>query len=1091
MQKLLVLIVLCAGLAISARAQKNITGKVSDAKDSLPLDRVSVVVKGTNQGTTTDASGNFTIVVPEGRVLIFSVVGYETKEVTVGSLSSINIMLSQGENSMQEVVVTALGITRKKNQLPYAAQTVSGADVSKTRGNNFVSSLSGKVSGLEIRQSNTMGGSTNVVLRGFKSLTNSNQALFVVDGMPFDNSNTNTDNQSTGRGGFDYGNAAADINPDDIESINVLKGAAATALYGSRAANGVILITSKKNRKGLGISFNSGVIVGKVDKSTFITYQKDYGAGYGSDIGYGSPDGNFFYFDVNGDGVDDLVTPTTEDGSWGGRFDPNLQVYQWDAFDATSANYHKSRPWLGAAHDPYDFLETSTTVNNSIMIDGGSDKATFKLGYTRIKDHGILPNSEVTKDLLNFGANYNITNNFVAAATVNYSRVTGLGRYGNGYGPNNIMSNFRQWWQTNVDVTDQKAAYFRNHDNITWNWADPSDEVNGLVPIYWDNPYWSRYENYESDRRDRYFGNVSLNYKPFKWLNIMGRVSLDTYDELQEERVAIGSIGQFINGQLTTDINGEPSGYSKFLRSFREMNYDLLANFDKDLTKTLNLKALVGGNIRQSYISSTQAKTNGGLVVPRLYALSNSLNSVSPAVEELKQVEVDGVFAGATLTYNEMLILDGTIRRDQSSTLPANNNIYYYPSISGGFIFSKLLSSFDWLDYGKLRANYAEVGSDAPPLSIYDTYVHDNNNVSYGSVSLFSVDNTKNNEDLKPERTKSWEIGAELSLFKNRLGLDLTYYDARSVNQIIPVGVSTATGYLYKYVNAGEIQNKGVELSVNGTPIKTGNFSWTIGVNWSRNRNKVLDLYDTAQNLLISEFQADVTLNATLGQPYGTLRGSNFVYTNGQKTVGADGYYEISPTANEVIGNINPDWIGGISNTFRYKNLALNFLIDVRQGGDVFSLDMYYGLATGLYPETVSNNDLGNPVRNSIADGGGHIFPGVTADGRPNTNRIDVSSFYGAFGYVNNPSAAFIYDASYVKLREASLTWSFPDKLIKKLNPLKAVNLSLIGRNLWVIHKNLPYADPEETTSSGNIQGMQTGAYPVVRNVGINLNVRF
>lgn len=1090
MKKLLVLL-LCVALYCSAQAQKNITGKVADSKDSLPLERVSVVIRGTNQGTTTDANGNFSISVPDKSVLVFSLVGYTSKEVTVGNLTSVNIMLVQGENTIQEVVVTALGISRKKNQLPYAAQTVSGADVSKTRGANFVSSLSGKVSGLEIRQSNTMGGSTNVILRGFKSLTNNNQALFVVDGMPFDNSNTNTDNQAQGRGGFDYGNAAADINPDDVESINVLKGAAATALYGSRAANGVILITTKKGRKGLGISFNSGVVVGKVDKSTFIKYQRDYGGGYGSAIGYGSPDGNFFYFDVDGDGVEDLVTPTTEDGSWGARFDPDLQVYQWDAFDAAGPNYHKPRPWLAAAKDPTDFFETATTVNNNIIIEGGGERATFKLGYTRVKDHGILPNSEVTKDLLNFGANYNITNNFTASANVNYSKVKGLGRYGNGYGPNNIMSNFRQWWQMNVDVDEQKEAYFRNRRNVTWNWSDPSDEVNGLVPIYWDNPYWSRYENYETDRRDRYFGNVSLNYRPFKWLNVLGRVSLDSYDEQQEERIAIGSIGQFINGQLTTDINGEPSGYSKFLRSFREMNYDLLVNFDKDLTDKLNLKALVGGNIRQSYMSSTQAKTNGGLVVPHLYALSNSLNTVSPAVEELKEVEVDGVFGGATLTYNDMLILDATIRRDQSSTLPVNNNIYYYPSVSGGFVFSKLLSGFKWLDYGKLRANYAEVGNDAPALSIYDTYVYDNNNVSFGSVSLFSVANTKNNENLKPEKTKSWEAGVEMSMFKNRLGFDVTYYDARSVNQIIPVGVSTATGYLYKFVNAGEIQNKGVELSVNGTPIKTKDFSWNIGVNWSRNRNKVLDLYDTAQNLLISEFQADVTLNATLGQPYGTLRGSNFVYTNGQKTVGADGYYETSATANEVIGNINPDWIGGITNTFKYKNLALSFLIDVRQGGDVFSLDMYYGLATGLPAETGGKNDLGNPLRNSIADGGGVIFPGVTADGKPNTTRIDVSSYYGAFGYVNNPSAAFIYDASYVKLREASLTYTFSEKLMKKLHPLKGINVSLVGRNLWVIHKNMPYADPEETTSSGNIQGLQTGAYPTVRNVGINLNVRF
>jgi TonB-linked SusC/RagA family outer membrane protein len=832
------------------------------------------------------------------------------------------------------------------------------------------------------------------------------------------------------------------------------------------------------------------VSFGKIDKSTFPTYQHTYGANYGYLNGYGSPDNNFLYFDVNGDGTPDLVTPTQDDASWGAKFDPNLMVYQWDAFDTSSAFYHTARPWVAGANDPSTFFQTAVSINNNIMIEGGGDKANFKVGYTSNRDKGILPNSEVDKDLVNLNANFNVTDRLSAFANVNYSKITGLGRYGNGYGPNNIMSNFRQWWEMNLDINELKDAYFRHRQNVTWNWADPSDEENGLRPIYWDNPYWSRYENYETDRRDRWFGNVGLNYKLTDWINIMGRISQDTYNELQEERVAVGSIGQFIAGQLTTDINGEPSGYAKFDRTFRETNYDLLINFDRDLTPNLNLKALLGGNIRQNYVSSTQAKTNGGLVVPGFYSLSNSLNAVNPPVESLTQLEVDGIFGGATLSFKDMLILDATLRRDRSSTLPPENNTYYYPSVSGGFVFSKMLS-VPWLSYGKVRANYAEVGNSAPALSVYDTYVHDHNDVAFGTATLFSVPDTKNNQELKPERTKSWEFGTELSFLKNRLGMDLTFYDTKSVDQILPVGVSTATGYLYEYVNAGVIQNKGVELTLNGTPVKAKNFSWDITVNWSKNKSKVLSLYDTSENLLITTFQSDVTLNATIGQPYGTLRGSNFVYLNGQRVVGDNGYYEESSTANEVIGNINPDWIGGISNTFKYKNLSFSFLIDVRHGGDVHSLDLYYGLATGLYPETAGLNDLGNPVRNTIDEGGGIINPGVTSDGKPNTQRIDISGLFGAYGYFRNPSAAFIYDASYVKLREAVLTYALPAKLMQKLHPIKGINLSVVGRNLWIIHKNLPYADPEETTSSGNIQGLQTGAYPTVRNIGFNLNVKF
>lgn len=1082
----------CTGLFVLAHAQKQVTGKVTDSKDGSPLNGASVTIKGTTKGTFTDATGAFTISVPGNQsVLVISSVGYQTQEMTVGDKSSLSVLLMQGENIVNEVVVTALGIRRNKNQLPYSAQQIAGADISKTRNNNFVSNLSGKVAGLEIRQSNTLGGSTNVVLRGFKSLTGNNQALFVVDGMPFDNSNTNTNNQLTGRGGFDYGNAAADINPDDIETINVLKGAAATALYGSRAANGVILITTKKGKKGLGITINSGVTVGNIDKSTFVKYQKQYGAGYGYLNDYGSPDGNFLYFDVNGDGNPDLVTPASEDASWGAAFDPSLQVYQWDAFDASSPNYHKARPWVAAPNDPSSFFESALGVNNSVVIEGGGDKGTFKLGYTRNNDGGILPNSKVNKDLLNFSSTYNLTDKLSASASMNYSKVKGLGRYGNGYGQNNIMSNFRQWWQMNVDILEQKDAYFRTRGNTTWNWSRPYDEETGLVPAYWDNPYWSRYENYQSDSRDRYFGNVALNYKVTDWLNISGQISHDTYSELQEERVAIGSIGQFINGQLTTDPNGEPAGYSRFNRNFQETNYDLLLNFNKDLTRDLNLRALVGGNIRQTKVSSVQAKTNGGLVIPHFYALSNSLNPVSPPVEALAEIEVDGLFAGLTLGYKEILVLDATVRRDKSSTLPVKNNTYYYPSISGGFIFSKLLKNASWLNYGKLRANYAEVGNSAPALSVYDTYIHDNNNVSFGTATLFSVSGTKNNENLKPERTKSYEAGIELAFLKNRLTLDATYYSTKSVDQILPVGVSTATGYNFQFVNAGVIRNRGVEISLGATPVRTKDFSWTVNLNWSKNNSKVLSLYDTSKNLQITGFQSDVTVNAALGQPYGTLRGSNFVYIDGQKVVGANGFYVKSATSNEVIGNINPDWIGGITNTFRYKNLSLSFLIDVRKGGDVFSLDMYYGLATGLYPETAGLNDKGNPVRNTVADGGGIILPGVTADGKPNTIRRDISGLFGAYGYFRNPSAAFVYDASYVKLRELTLSYSLPADAMKKLRPFKGISFSLVGRNLWIIHKNLPYADPEETTSSGNIQGLQTGAYPTVRSMGFNVNLKF
>ncbi len=1008
--------------SVCAQTTRTITGQVRDSAGPIPFATVSET--NTKNGTTADNAGNFTLRIAGNQITI-SATGYESTTITVsGDVTNVTLLRSEGR--LSEVVVTALGIRRTRNQVPFAAQQLSGDDVSKARTNNFIQNLSGKVAGLDVKQTNTLGGSTNVVLRGTKSITGDNQALFVVDGVIYNNASTNTANQRTGRGGYDYGNAAADINPDDIASVTVLKGAAASALYGSQGANGVILITTKRGRSGLNVTLNTGVTVGKVDKSTFATYQKQYGAGYGAF--YEDPTGYFLYRDIDGDGTDDLVVPFLEDASYGAQFNPSLMVYHWDSFDPTSPNYLKKHAWVGAENDPSEFFQTAISSNQSVFVDGASDKGSFKLGYTRNDDKGILPNSSVKKNLLNFGATYNVTSKLTAGATVNFSNIEGRGRFGTGYDDKNLMTNFRQWWETNVDIKDQKAAYFRTQKNITWNWKDPDN----LIANFWDNPYFTRYENYENDSRNRYFGNVNVNYKIFKSLNLMGRISLDSYDEIQEERQAVGSV--------TT------SSYTRFNRSYRETHYDLLATFDKDISTNINLKALLGFNLRRQYQSSIRAATNGGLIVPKVYALSNSLNTPNAPAEFEGTREVQGVFAGATFSWKDMVTIDATIRRDKSSTLPEDNNVYYYPSVSGGFVFSKLLPTANWLSYGKFRANFAEVGNDAPIFSVHDVYAVI---PPFGSNPQSSVTGTKNNPDLLPERTRSFEVGLEVAFFKNRLGFDMSYYTAKSIDQILPVIVSTATGYNSKFLNAGTVENKGIEISAFGTPISKTNFTWNINVNFARNRNKVVELFEGASNLVLADFQGGVSLNATLGQPYGTIRGANFVYTNDakgvpQKTVSqSTGRYLLSPTSNEVIGNANPDWTGGISNSIRYKDVTLGFLIDTRQGGDIFSLDLYYGLGTGLYPETVELNDLGNPSRDPLASGGGIILPGVAPNGTPNTKRRANSE--GTLGY-RQPAAGFIYDASYIKLREVSISYALPKNFVTRLKYFKGIDVSLVGQ---------------------------------------------
>jgi TonB-linked SusC/RagA family outer membrane protein len=1071
----LLAILLCYSALVYAQS-RTITGQVKDGKGD-PVPFANVTIKGTNTGVAADANGNFKIDVQEGASLLITSASFAEQEVKVGTSSTVAVTL-QSQGNLQEVVVTALGIRRTRNSVPYAAQQVTGDEVSKNRSSNFIQNLSGRVSGLELRQSNTLGGSTNVVIRGVKSISGNNQALFVVDGVPIDNTNAKSINpttgagqQNTGRGGYDYGSAAADINPDDIESITVLKGAAATALYGSQGGNGVIMITTKKGARGLGITVNSGVTIGKYDKSTFVKYQQEYGGGYGDY--YEDPSAFFLYRDIDGDGTDDLVMPTSEDASYGGKLDGRL-VYQWDAFDPLSPNFGKARPWLPAANGPGEFFQTAVSSNQSISVAGSSDMGSFKLGYTRTDDKGILPNSKITKNLINFGGTYNLSSKLTAGASINFSRVEGRGRYGTGYDDKNLMTNFRQWWQVNVDIKDQKAAYEREQRNVTWNWADPTD----LTPIYWDNPYFTRFENFETDGRTRYFGNVNLTYKPAQWINIMGRISHDTYDELQEERQALGSV--------TT------SSYVRTNRTVSGTNYDLLVNMEKELTKDITLRGLLGTNVRKERRELIVASTNGGLVSNRIYSLANSKNPINAPVEADARREVWGNFAGATFSWRDMITVDATVRNDQSSTLPKGDNSYWYPSASLGWTFSKLLTSMTWLTYGKIRANYAQVGNDAPVYSLVDAYFIGS---PFGSNSQASVAGTSANSTLRPERTKSYEFGLEVAFVKNRAGFDISYYNAKTFDQIFAIPISTATGFNSKFSNAGNIRNKGIELSVFGTPVQTKDFSWNINLNWTRNRNKVEELAPGVDVIVLGTFQGGVSINAALDEPYGIIRGNDYVYTNDskgtpQRTVGATGRPLVTVESNKKIGDSNPDWIGGINNTLKYKDLSLSWLIDVREGGQLFSLDLYYGLATGLYSESAGMNDLGNPSRDPVASGGGIIHPGVKQDGTPNDIRVS-NTRYGSYGYVRNPAAGFIYDASYVKLREVILTYSLPKTLMGRLNPFKGIDLSLIGRNLWIIDKELPHADPEENISSGNLQGYQGGAYPSVRTFAFNVKFRF
>lgn len=1066
---------------ITFAQERAVSGVVSD-NAGLPLPGVSVLIKGTKTGVQTDFDGKYSIKAAPSQTLVFSYIGMATQEISA-SATNINVKLKDKSVELESIVVTAMGIKRDKKSLPYATQSVKAEDINRVPSSNFASNLSGKVAGLQIKTGTNFGGSVDVVLRGYKSITGDNQALFVVDGVPMINNNNNTSDQRlSGRPGYDFGNTISDINPNDIADVNVLKGAAATALYGSRAQNGAIIITTKRGKKGddLGIDFSSTFTTSTIDKSTFAKYQDQYGQGYG--YYYGAAGTQFSNYNpttgaVDNDPADPYMAPTTEDASYGAAFDASKNVWQYTSFIPESPNYGKATPWVAAKNGPASFFQTGTSLNNAISFSKANDVSSFRLSYLNSNSTDVLPNSNLKKNSFTGNASYKLSDKLTADIYATYVVQNTLGRNSTGYN-GNIMSNFRQWWATNVDLQEQRDLYDATGKNYTWNINSPTD----LRPAYWDNPYFQRYQNYSTDDRNRFAGNFSLKYEFNKHFNIVARVGTDGYNQRMEDRKAVSSNPELMGFGLTTVA--QPSGYAVMNIKAQETNYDVQGFFKTNINENINVSSVVGGSINTISRYSVSQATSGGLFIPGLYTISNS--SSAPALPEIFETTktIRGIYAQANVGFYDTYFIDGTIRRDESSALPKDNNAYVYYSGAATAVISNLdfLKNFKPLSFGKVRLSYAEVGSDTGANQLQNQYI------AQASVNtpLYAYNTTAKNPLLKPQRSKQTEAGINLQFLKNRFGFDLAWFRNDAFDQILNLPVSYATGSLNQVKNVGNLRTTGLEISMNLNPIKTEDFRWDVNVNWSNPITKVTELASGVENITLGSYQGGVSINASVNDLYGTIKGTDFIYTNGEKTVGANGRYLKTSSTNNVIGNMQAKWFGGLINKFTYKNLSLGVQVDWKQGGQVFSLDQYYGLATGLYPETAGNNDLGYAIRNSLTTGGGVIFPGVYANGTPNTTRVSGTN-YGLFGYVNAPASAFVYDASYVKLREVTFSYAFPSKLLSK--NIKGLSLSLIGNNLWIIHKNLPYADPEAGLSSGNAQGYQSGVMPSTRNVSFNVKI--
>ena len=1035
--------------AVSVLAQdRTISGTVTDGGSGEALPGVNVIVKGTNQGTVTDIEGNYNLSVADGaETLSFSFIGYQTQEVPINGQSQIDIQLGSDTKQLSEVVVTALGIEREERSLGYAVQEIDGEALNKVNETNVVNSLQGRVAGVQINgNTGGLGGSSRILIRGANSVAGQNQPLFVVDGIPLDNSNFNTTDQQRGASGYDYGNAAQDIDPNNIESVSVLKGASAAALYGNRAANGVIIITTKKGsaRQGVGVTVNSQVLF--QDILVLPEYQNLYGGGAGP-------------FRQNADGQD--VVLFNVDESWGPRLD-GRPVRQWYSYYPEIEEFNgQATPWVAHPDNIRDFFETGLQNTNSVALEGGNETGTFRLGYTNLNTKGIMPNSNLNRNTLNFNGSLNLTDKFTASAGINYVRTDAKGRPEQGYG--NVIVQFNHFGQRQLDMGLLDQYWITpTGEQRTWNRRSAANPF----PQYANNPYWIRRKNFQNDDRQRVYGNVNLSYEFTDWLTLTGRLLHDYYTDRREERIANGSIDQ--------------SSYSEDVREVRETNADLILTADKNLNEDLSITGLVGVNTRFNSLYRNYGETVGGLSVPDFFNLENSTNR--PTIDDIKEERrINSVFGSATLGWRDLIYLEGTLRNDWSSTLPDGNNSFLYPSVGGSFVFSALegISDSPILSYGKLRASWAQVGNDTDPYRTALTYQPRDN---FGPDPVYRVPLQRNNVNLRPEETRSYEFGIETQFFQNRIGLDVTYYNSSSTDQIFEVPVTGAAGYTSQIVNAGEVTNQGVELLLRATPVETENFRWDIVVNWARNRNRLESLTEDQSVYQISAGLFGVTTVAIEGQPLGSLYGSDFEYApDGSKLVDDNGLY-IQSDSLRAIGTTLADWTGGITNTFTYKGLSLNVLVDARQGSDIYSITNLFGKYSGMMEETVAGN-----IREEwlIAEGVQNVAEENEAPRyERNNTAVDPQTFFSSmFGN----GRASTYDGSFVKLREVSLSYTLPNGLFE--NRIKNVSLSLIGRNLAMIYKKIPHIDPESVASSTNAQGVEGGVLPSLRSYGFS--VRF
>lgn len=1021
-----------------------VTGVVEDSEG--PAVGASVREKDTNNGVSTDMDGKFSLMVKPDAILVINYVGYKVKEVKA-TTEPMTITLEENSQVLSEVVVTALGIKRDRKALGYGLEEVKGNSLDKAKETNVINSMAGRVAGLVVSQ--TAGGpsgSSRVILRGSTEMTGNNQPLYVVDGVPLDNTNFGSAGTN---GGYDLGDGISSINPDDIESMSVLKGPAASALYGSRASHGVILITTKKaGETRYSVEYN-GTLTFDQQLSKWDNVQQIYGMG------------------SNGTYSIDAVSNTNK--SWGPKADGGNMLKYFDG---------EERPYLIIPDNTSNFFRTGLTANNTVTVSSNTGTTGVRFTLTDMRNKDIVPNTHMSRDIFNLRTNSTL-GRVDLDFSVNYTHEYVKNRPALGDSKSNIGKNL----MTLATTYDQQwLRTYENENGEYSNW-------NGMDP-YNVNPYWDVYKNNNESKKDLFRLHASATY------NITSHWKLK------------GTAGAELNWFNFQDFKapttpGYEAGYMQKSNFHNQMyNFELIATYnnrwgDFDFTGT------AGGNI---YLvdNATSLITAQDMQIRDVIALM-SFNETSNQENSYRK-QINSLFAAVNLGWRGLIYLDATVRGDQSSTLPVGNNIYVYPSFSGSFVFSELIKRSDILPYGKVRLSWAQVGSDTDPYQL--GLVYTKSKYTYPGYTIGYIDNTTiPNKNLKPTRTNSFEVGFETKFLKNRIGLDFTYYNQVSKDQIMGMASSWATGYPYRLINAGEIQNQGIEITLNTRPVEVGDFSWDLNFNFSKNENKVKKLVDDMDMFELEKASwLDVQIAAKVGENFGSIVGPDFKRNaKGDILIDPSTGLPMYDKSNHVLGNASWDWTGGVNTTLRYKNIALSAVFDIKVGADLYSMSARASHESGKALATLEGREAWyKSEEQRMAAGyakgspdwtptGGFIAPGVIDNGdgtyRPNDVIINPEDYW--MSVCRNAPSMFIYDNSYVKCREITLTYQFPKKWLGNGKVVKDVSLSFVARNPFIVWKNIPDIDPDSNYNNTTGMGLEYGSLPSRRSYGFNVYVKF